>query len=506
MTLAFTACSVQAAEYFVSPSGSDSSGDGTIASPFATIQYVLTNIAQAGDTVTLRSGTYNEEVRVRMPDITLRSRADEWAVIAIPPTIDGDNAAVGVIFDVASKGSILQRVEITGGFYAVFFFSEWDWDDTPLDNDAAQNIVIEECVIHDTGRDGIKLPAGCDNITIRRCEIYNSGIGYPAGTPNDDKNAEGIDVVNCDNVLVQDCYIHDTATTGVYIKGGSQDGVIERTTVEKCGGLGISVGFDTSPEFFDLSANPNYYENIRGIVRNCVVVDTYYAGIALYGSKDAVIYNNTVVNTARAAHSPIYFGLTYQDWDDAAGRPANENPVIMNNIVLQTESIDSPFVSIRHSADLDGMSALIGNPTMNNNCYFKKDGDGFFEDNRPGSLLENGTLDQWRAHISDEALSLEVDPQLTADYQLSSNSPCIDKGSNTVSGMPSTDRDGNPRIAGGTVDMGAYEFSVSGGDDEDGSEASDDDGSEAGEGGDNTVGDSGGDTGGGGGCFLSSLF
>jgi hypothetical protein len=42
------------------------------------------------------------------------------------------------------------------------------------------------------------------------------------------------------------------------------------------------------------------------------------------------------------------------------------------------------------------------------------------------------------------------------DYHLQSNSPCINAGKN--SSATTNDLDGNPRIVGGTVDMGAYEF------------------------------------------------
>jgi hypothetical protein len=45
----------------------------------------------------------------------------------------------------------------------------------------------------------------------------------------------------------------------------------------------------------------------------------------------------------------------------------------------------------------------------------------------------------------------------SGDYHLQSNSPCINSGNNAFVAT-SVDLDGNPRIAGGTVDMGAYEF------------------------------------------------
>ena len=53
---------VQAADYFVAPTGSDSH-PGTLGEPFATIQKGIDQL-QAGDTLHLREGSYHEQVRI----------------------------------------------------------------------------------------------------------------------------------------------------------------------------------------------------------------------------------------------------------------------------------------------------------------------------------------------------------------------------------------------------------------------------------------------------------
>jgi hypothetical protein len=87
--------------------------------------------------------------------------------------------------------------------------------------------------------------------------------------------------------------------------------------------------------------------------------------------------------------------------------------------------------------------------TLNNCISFGNTREGVCEDcYSPGLLAGNN----W--YIGDP---LFVDTNGWANLRLQSDSPCINAGNNTYVSN-ATDLDGNPRIAGGTVDIGAYEF------------------------------------------------
>jgi hypothetical protein len=75
----------------------------------------------------------------------------------------------------------------------------------------------------------------------------------------------------------------------------------------------------------------------------------------------------------------------------------------------------------------------------------------------------SGGSASWNSSFgADGGNNLDVDPQFvsSSNLRLQSTSPAINKGNNNVTNptLPATDLDGNPRVQGGTVDMGAYEF------------------------------------------------
>ncbi|GEM_PF-1010594 len=448
-----------ATDYYVSTTGNDNN-NGTLSSPFRTISKAVSE-ASEGDTVYVREGTYSEAVRIRRR-LTLKTYNNEHVLIECP--INDENIDTTLTIDVDADGTIIDGFEITGGYYyGIMLFTKWDWGEA--DRSGATNITIKNCNIHHTGRDCIKITPECDNMTIENCEIHHSGTRY-------DGNAEGIDNVNSDNMVVRNCHIHDIATNGVYVKGGGTNAVIEKNIIENCGEGGVCIGFDTSPEYFDTNTNPDRYEAINSVVKNCLIVNTKYEGIGFYAAKNCGAYNNTLVNVAKNDHSAIYFGVALQDWEadsdpnDGIGyRPPSTNVEVKNNIVYQSSSISTPAVFIRtfyHEGDVGRVNGYDGMPKMDYNCYYFSGNTPTFTDRRPGHEIENATLSQWQLHINGENHSFVSDPKLDENYKPQSGSPCIDAGDSSV--PVDEDIDSNPRSA--PYDIGCYETNGSGGGDD----------------------------------------
>lgn len=450
IALALMSTPALAAEWFVSTSGSDNN-NGSQSSPWRSVKHALAaGSVSPGDTITVRgpagNNTYHEcDVRMRKR-VTLRSYPGERAHIHCARGAADTN--VMMIYPTAS-GSRVSGLEISGSkYYGIKFETDWEqrWNESGL---GTSNVILEDLWVHDTGRDAIKITPKSDHITIRGSEIWNSGAGYPAGTSPDNKNAEGIDNVNGSYMVVEDNYIHDTATTGVYFKGGARGVVVQRNYIENTGAAGILVGFDTSPQFFDTGINPDWYEAIDAVVRNNVVRNTRWSGIGMYAAKNPVVVNNTIVDTASVHHAALYFGVTFQDWDSRAGRPANVNPLIRNNLVIQPEG--RACVDIRHSHELGGLSGLDGSPNMDFNAFHNSG--CTFRDTRPSSNSGRVQLTPWQAHSNQERNSIHTRLAVSSTGHLPAGSPAIKRG--TALAQVTDDIDGQQRIA--PYDIGADE-------------------------------------------------
>lgn len=447
--LIFNGLSARAAKWYVATTGNDNNA-GTLAAPFKTLPKAIEE-ASPGDVIELRGGTYtSQEIRVPKNNLTIRSYPGEWAIIKAVVNVEDISACIWYN-EPETTGGTLERLEIIGGYYyGIKFETNWDWDNSVpfAQRRGASNITVRDCKIHDTGRDGIKLTPACANISILNCEIYNTGKGPGAVQ---DLNAEGIDNVNAPNLTVRGCYIHNTATTGIYVKGGGRNCVIEQNTVENCGEGGIYLGFYTDAEWFDTDFNPTYFENINGLIVNNLVRNTKHAGIGLWGAKDAQVYHNTVINGGQDEHAGLFFN-TGDVWidDNTTAHPASQNVRIQNNIFVQSAAQDLAIVRVRPDA-------LAGNQNIiDNNFYFDPNGAVFIDD---GLTWEELTLAQWKAQTFRDLHSFDTDPKLDASGHLQSSSPCISKA--TVISTVKFDIDGGLRD--GSPDVGADEYGAASG-------------------------------------------
>lgn len=436
------------AEYFVANGGDDWAA-GSVDQPFLTIRRAL-DAAQPGDTITLRNGVYEGGINIDVNNLTIRSMPGEWAVVESPLTEQTDGHSNSVFrygYDVV--GGKLENLEITGGYwYGVMM---WDWWDPTWDAGSthvgASNITIEGCKIHDTGVDAIKITPGSNDIQILNNEIFNTGR-------RSNSSSDGIDNNNGDRMIARGNYIHDIDGVGILTAGGSEDSLIEQNFVFNTQGAGINVGFYSELEWMEPGTNPELYLSINNVARNNIVVNSGHAGIGIYGAKNPLIYNNTIVNAADQAQAPIQFGfddiwvsdvLPYVHVDSL-------NPVVVNNIITTDPSNDTRMVDIRQGS-IDPTTPL----TLDHNLYHGTSTRGilFIDRNLTGDGTPEQTLSQWQSHYGYDTHSVLANPQLGADWHLLSGSPAIGKAV-SLGGLLH-DFDGNLR-SDGSPDIGADEF------------------------------------------------
>jgi len=418
--------------YYVATNGSDSNDGLTINTPFRTIQKAV-DTAPAGSIIYVRGGTYNQPVVIRTPNLTIESYQGETASIAIGLGT-GTNA---VWIMPTAHGTTLSKLDISGGIYALKLESSGKQGGYWY---GVNNVTVKDCVLHHSEADVVKLSPGCDNAKFIRTEIHHSGMVQNV--------VEGIDNVNADNMLVQDCYIHDIRGNGIYPKGGSRNAIIERCIFKECTSSGISVGQSTGTEFFDAD-NPEFYENIDAIVRNNLVINANQAGIYICGALRPQIYNNTVINGGRNSHSGIFICPSV---DDNHPWASTTDAIIRNNLVVMYNS--NPAVLIYTHPTYGDFPSVAGSLIINNNHYYNTTGEVTFGD-QPNNFY--GNLAAWKAHGYD-ADSTEGDPLLDSTYHLTANSPCIDAGYDLGAELVADDFDKQKRPNGKGYDIGFDEF------------------------------------------------
>lgn len=300
------------ATWYLSPTGSDSSGDGSWANPWYELEVAIAKPQiQSGDEVVLLDGVYNygadkqSIARYFSPSNPVVIRADNplGAVIegaGDPPGGNSDIEGVGIW---NASGVVLDGLEI-----------RHSGDNALHIGVNASYITIRNCKIHDagTGGDAIKIN-GSHHIVIENCEVYDPGHRHGVATWQ-----ENIDFMGSTDCVVRYCLLYHTARGGdamLYAKGDSSGVVFESNVLMNQGPdawfppvtLGGtfhsqpsqmiddgSIGDDGPPP----EPDPNEYSCSNIIFRNNLVMRSTRGSVAFTACENGWVVNNVFYDCA----------------------------------------------------------------------------------------------------------------------------------------------------------------------------------------------------------------
>lgn len=472
--------SLDAQNYYVSTTGNNSNSGLSVANAWLTIQYAVDNIGP-GATINIIGGEYNERVEI---------------------FVSGTMADPIVIKNFDANPAILDGTGATQPWDAMLAIFDQDY------------ITIEGLIIRNNIKpdaQGILIEGDCQNITIRNNEIYN--ISYDAvvdNAPCPNKNSQPIIVYGSSANAISDLVIEDNivrdcnvgCSEGLAVNGNVDQFIVTRNKVFNINNIGIDVigGEGIGPTGIDF-ARGGFVTNNE--VYNCKSPYATAAGIYADGASSVFIENNLVYDNqwgievgcenvnftsflVTVQNNFIYnnedAGLSIGGFDFPNGSGKVVSASIVNNTLYNNDT------------NLGGLSGTTGDinlsynefTTIGNNIVLSTNQDNLLlYENNSGStsttldhnlyfLLSNPTSPEWeyegviytslavfQAATSLEANGIYANPLLadiaSFDLHLTSDSPAVDQGlANFFNGL--FDYDGDNRIIGNTIDIGADEL------------------------------------------------
>jgi MYXO-CTERM domain-containing protein len=416
----FAAKDAVAAEYYVSPTGSDSN-PGTQASPFATLSKA-NNSAAAGDTIWMRAGSYSitSQLTLSKSGTSDTNRTKIWAYQGEVPILDISN------YGAASSGSDVPAVLVTGSWMHLKGLeianakvgSSGSHSYSMLRTKNASNNTFELLNIHNGFGPGLFIDTGTGGNLILNCDSHDN---YDKdGSQGDGQNGDGFGVhyqTTGPSTVIRGCRSWHNSDDGYDLI--SQEVPV---TVENSFATGCGYGTSGNGNGFKMGSSKT---GIRHIVQNNVAWKNAAAGFyANHSSGGNNWYNNTSYNNG------TQYNMLASTWDSADNRTDGVHLTGTKAHVMRNN---------------------IGFP--NKNSYI----DGY------GVDTANNTWDLGIAEAASDFVSTsdtpctgprEADGSMPAActfMHLAAGSPLIDKGKDV--GLP---------YVGSAPDLGAYEYGATG--------------------------------------------
>lgn len=390
--------------------------------PYPTIQAGIDG-ATNGDTVLVLAGTYKENIDFKGKDITVRSQAGY-----LNTTIDGNaNDAVVKIVSGETRKALLQGFGITNGKTTA------------------------------TTAHGAGIRILGSSPTIRLCHIHsNTSASWGGGI-----GGYTLQLTNKTSPLIEQCIIENNQGTISY-GGGGGVGFAGASSTDTGGNPIIRECIFRDNVGTDRGGAVAFIYNVDGTVENCIFTRNKTTNSGSLSGGGAVYYglgsDGTVSNCRFFQNSSATNGGGVKTFN------TNGTVHLINNTF-----VNNTGGSVGSVAN----GGVFNTPTIINvvNCICWQNGSAEFGSSSSTSTtnpainvsysdLTTGTTAGGGVTLGTGIINADpkVANPLAWTLHLLTGSPCINKGNNSVTGLPTLDMDGMPRVVGGTVDMGADEY------------------------------------------------
>ncbi|MBN1887768.1 MAG: DUF1565 domain-containing protein [Thermoflexales bacterium] len=416
------------ADYYVDAvNGSDELGDGTAAGPWQTISHALGLAHVPGITLHLAEGVYDTALGERFPIQWPRGAKLVGAVR--DTTIISGQAGVDVI----------QIAHDSGGVNA----------ETALDNLAVQGGEIGVLVE--------ALGSTTPGPVLSNLRVRNNARGV---------SIAGVKSNGMFSPVLTHLLVHDNTTAGImidYFSLAFGTPLISHSDIYSNGYAGLYLRSDSSnmltPQVVDVRTN--YNDCGIMIVMNGSIspyldrVVSEYNNTGIYWLPEPGGYVDTRLYNVLVAHNQVGLGI----WDSYDWNPGLHGAIrVVNSTVAANTSKGIEW----YNDDLEPQGGL--SLTVINSIVWNPGADDLYASPTSWvtsqvqySDIEDGDFAGQAGNFSSDPLFVNA---ANGDFHVLPASPVIDAGNSFYPGLPATDLDGRPRIAGAAVDVGALELPI----------------------------------------------